>query len=226
MVKIIRPMKGVMTSTGPNHIPTLQEVRHMADQDSKIPYGFCQCGCGQKTRISPETSKRHGYIKGEPIRFIRYHHMRIRYIWPERFWDKVNITEGCWLWTADHNGRYGIAILPGRKRIFAHRASWELANGPIPKDMFVCHKCDNPLCVRPDHLFLGTPYDNVQDMIHKGRTNWPKGEVQGNSKLTEIQVRAILKDPRPYVLIAKDYKIGPDSISRIKNGKRWKHIER
>ena len=87
----------------------------------------------------------------------------------KRFWSKVNKTDGCWEWTAYLNkqgyGRYGI----GSNVYRAHRLAFEEAYGPIPEGMFVCHKCDNPSCVRPDHLFLGTNSDNLKDCSAKGR---------------------------------------------------------
>ena len=88
----------------------------------------------------------------------------------DRFWSKVDTSGECWTWTADLDdhgyGRLGI----GRKRIEpAHRVAWTLANGPIPEGLRVLHHCDNPPCVRPDHLFLGTQADNMADMMAKGR---------------------------------------------------------
>jgi HNH endonuclease len=87
----------------------------------------------------------------------------------ERFWPKVEKTDGCWYWTAscDPCG-YGHFSIDGKLHS-AHRVSWELAYGPIPDRLDVLHKCDNPPCVRPDHLFLGTHTDNMVDMISKGR---------------------------------------------------------
>jgi hypothetical protein len=86
----------------------------------------------------------------------------------ERFWKKVNKTDGCWLWTATRIGRYGGFRFEGRSRT-AHRVSWELAFGPIPDGLQVLHHCDTPLCVNPQHLFLGTPLDNARDRDSKGR---------------------------------------------------------
>ncbi len=88
----------------------------------------------------------------------------------ERFWSKVRITPGCWEWTAAVNhGGYGLFQYTSRSCRRAHRVSYELAYGPIPKGMVVMHKCDNPPCVNPDHLELGTMADNNRDKGQKGR---------------------------------------------------------
>lgn len=106
----------------------------------------------------------------------------------ERFWQKVNKTENCWEWTAQivfGYGKFRLEPRPAPPR-HAHRVSYEWAYGPIPKGLLVCHHCDNPRCVRPDHLFLGTHKDNTEDMMSKGR-----GNFHGATKLTDIQVLEI-----------------------------------
>ena len=87
----------------------------------------------------------------------------------ERFWRKVVKTETCWLWTGAHlPAGYGMIGMPGGgPNVLTHRFSYELHYGPIPDGLLVCHKCDNPPCVRPDHLYAGTQQDNVSDMIAK-----------------------------------------------------------
>lgn len=93
----------------------------------------------------------------------------------ERFMSKVVVPfgdpDGCWWWTANSDARgYGfLSTTHGAAPQRAHRAAWELANGPIPDGMDVCHHCDNPSCVRPSHLFLGTARDNLRDASAKGR---------------------------------------------------------
>ena len=109
------------------------------------------------------------------------------------FWQKVDRSGGddaCWEWLAGTRGGYGLMRWRG-KTTSAHRVSWELAHGSIPDGLDVLHSCDNPRCVYPAHLFLGTHQDNMVDMLRKGRGNKPSGEKNGNSKLTDAQVAEI-----------------------------------
>jgi hypothetical protein len=91
----------------------------------------------------------------------------------EALWSRVRKTEGCWEWTGSQlRRRYGIFSFRGTNH-YAHRTAWELAFGPIPADKRVLHRCDNPPCCRPDHLFLGTQSENLLDMMAKGRRIYP-----------------------------------------------------
>ena len=142
----------------------------------------------------------------------------------ERFWGRVEpITEsGCMIWMGHvgHAGYGHIGINHKVKR--AHRVAWEEVNGPIPEGMHLCHRCDVPCCVNPDHMFIGTHSDNMADMYKKGRSAF--GEKHGNSKVTESQVIEILSDSRKYNDICADYGITLGTLSAIKNRKTWKHV--
>lgn len=101
----------------------------------------------------------------------------------DRFWAKVDKSEGCWIWTGATLRRgYGAFQLNGRA-CRAHRVAYEMAYGSIPSGLFVCHSCDNPACVRPDHLWLGSAKDNTQDCIAKGRMVGPYNHHHGGYKL-------------------------------------------
>lgn len=134
----------------------------------------------------------------------------------------------CWRW-AGFIDKDGYTVMSCDKRYGAekgHRASWIIHKGPIPKGMFVCHRCDNKECTNPEHLFLGTPADNTKDMIQKNRKCI--GSQVPTSKLNEEQVKAIkilLKLGKSYPKIAKMFNVGINAIIRIKNGETWKHVE-
>ena len=140
----------------------------------------------------------------------------------------VDHVSGCWVWTgATLRGGYGQFQESGRTRQ-AHRGSWEAAFGPIPEGMLVCHKCDNPPCVNPEHLFLGTPADNMLDRDSKGRQRTPKGSNNGSAKLSEHDVsivKTLLGLGVQGKLLATLYGVTKSTISLIKNGLLWTHIE-
>ncbi len=142
----------------------------------------------------------------------------------------------CWE-TKQHltKGGYGrVWIYP--KMVYAHRVAWELTNGKIPPGMVICHKCDNPPCCNPDHLFLGTHLDNMADAKNKGRNSHGPvmyGSHHPLSKLTEKDVQDIIKDyvPTPrkksdnnIPALAKRYGVARSLIHRIIKGKSWPHI--
>lgn len=145
----------------------------------------------------------------------------------ERFWPKVKKSSACWEWVGARNSKgYGLLLVDGRSSL-AHRVSWILSGQPIPTGLCVLHQCDNPPCVRPSHLFVGTMKDNVRDMFTKGRDNHARGEQHPGAKLTERDVRSIRERKAQGVMpkhIAAEFKIGLAQIHSICTNKRWKHI--
>lgn len=147
----------------------------------------------------------------------------------ERFWAKVSKTETCWLWTA-YTDDWGYGQIGrgrcGERKIRAHRVSWTLHFGPIPNGLFVLHSCDNPPCVRPDHLWLGTNADNNRDAASKGRSAC--GESNGQSKLTEHQVKMIrrLRATTTFTQaqIARRFGIAQSMVSMIERRHKWKRV--
>jgi hypothetical protein len=139
------------------------------------------------------------------------------------FLSKVEKTESCWEWKGTINRRgYGRMRHKG-VNTHAHRVSYKLYRGEIPRDMLVCHKCDNPSCVNPEHLFIGSHKDNMEDRQTKQRQ--AKGEKIGLSKLTNEQVRKIRVDNRSTRKIARDYGVHHSQIARIKTHEAWAHVK-
>jgi len=135
----------------------------------------------------------------------------------------VVMPSGCIEWAGPRDpNRYG-RIAVGHKTKLAHRVAYERSIGPIPDGMHVCHHCDNPPCINPDHLFLGTNYDNIQDRLRKGRPpSGCRGENHNKCKLTEAQVLKIRNDTRPLKIIAAEYGITPQNAGDIRARRTWK----
>lgn len=156
--------------------------------------------------------------------------------------------ESCYEWQSSigTNG-YGLFYFRGRSA-HAHRVAWELANGPIPDGLFVCHHCDNPRCVRVDHLFLGTPEDNIHDMLAKGRARFtgPRNPARGErhgfygrpdrpargtrnaaAKISEITVRLIRSRcdaGETKSAVARDLGLGRNVVTRVARRETWQHV--
>jgi hypothetical protein len=137
---------------------------------------------------------------------------------------------GCWLWTGRTKGHgYGQLWKARGKTWLAHRVSYAAFVGPIPKGMFVCHKCDTPSCVNPSHLFLGTHSDNMRDSCAKGRRDHIKpptyyGEAHPNTTLTAVQVREIRASERKSKELAAIYNVTQWTINNIRSGKTWRFV--
>lgn len=146
----------------------------------------------------------------------------------QRFWAKVQKTEACWLWTAGTRNGYGRYSLGSKSEGVqsAHRFSYELHKGKIPLGLYVCHTCDNKLCVNPDHLYAGSAKDNMKDSVERNRLNPAKGSRNGQSVLTEEEVtrlRAqIPKGAAAKQKLAEEYGVSLSTIYKIAQQRRWR----
>lgn len=149
----------------------------------------------------------------------------------KRFWSHVDKTQTCWLWTGPQNGKgYGVVKDLNRVQHYVHRISWILANGEIPEKLHVLHQCDVCNCVRPSHLFLGTPQTNHQDMKNKNRQyenyahNPPRGSKHRRVVLTENEVRQIRKSfaaGETLSKLAKKFQVSHSCASHIVHRRSW-----
>lgn len=169
----------------------------------------------------------------------------------KRFWEKVDkrSTNECWEWKAHTVRGYGVFALTHFKSVRANRFSYELEYGKIPNGMLVCHTCDNPKCVNPKHLFLGTHQDNMTDKVNKGRQakgdkhgaklhperfqflhakGAPQGSKNTRTHLTEnnvIEIKKLLKTNISMAAIGKKFGVTRFVIWKIKVGLAWSHIK-
>ena len=143
---------------------------------------------------------------------------------PDSFWARVDRTGDCWLWKGCQTKGYGVVARSGRQT-YAHRYAHEITHGPIPKGSYVCHRCDQPLCCRPEHLFLGSQTDNMRDAAAKGRV--ARGERNGQAKLTEDAVREIRARRaagEKLTDLARQYGVVFGIVSAIAHRRIWRHV--
>jgi len=166
---------------------------------------------------------------GKPLKTLQVQHHGL----PEsvRFLRRVDKTpsSGCWLWTASRIGGnkwHGQWRNGEGQHELSHRAAWRMFVGEIPEGMFVLHRCDDPICVNPAHLFLGTQTDNLNDMWAKKRAR-PKqslGEKHGMSKLTSEMVREIRDSKETGVALSRKFGVTPTTICDVRKRRIWNHI--
>ncbi len=163
-----------------------------------------------------------------------------------RFWANIQTTESCWIWVGTRACRGYGAISIDRKRWRAHRLSWAIHNGTIPDGLYICHRCDNPPCVNPEHLFAGTQKDNIADCVRKGRFSRSIGERTRNnrrrrgfhrtkaighdhynSKLTLENVLEIRSTPPKWgeqSRLARKFGVTKSSIRDVLSRRCWGHV--
>lgn len=144
---------------------------------------------------------------------------------PEKFWKRVNKTEYCWIWMGAHQkDGYGI-LTYHQKGYLAHRLSYELCNGLIPDGLYVCHTCDNPSCVNPSHLYLGTQSDNMKDRARRGRNNQTRAN-HPRAKFSEKEIEIIRTNYTgmrgEQRRLARKYNVAESTIRSIVKFINWK----
>ena len=145
-----------------------------------------------------------------------------------RFWSKVEKRSGaeCWPWLASKahfgHGQFKVGGKHG-SCVHAHRVAWELTFGDIPAGAVVRHRCDNPPCVNPAHLVIGTQDDNINDRVRRGRS--AAGDKHGRAKLTSADVANIRLSQEPISILAKNYGVNRETVRAAKSGRNWKALE-
>jgi len=186
----------------------------------ELPVVPCACGCGEMIVPIDKWGRARTYVSGHnvlsPIE--------------QRFWGKVRKSEGCWEWQASRAkrvngwGDYGRIRLNGAT-LLAHRVSWELANGPIPDGMLIRHTCDNPPCVNPAHLVLGTAHDNNLDMLERGRAT--NGERNSQTRLSVeqvIEMRRLWEQGASGNVLAQKFSVTRGYAYAVIKRRAWGHI--
>jgi hypothetical protein len=172
---------------------------------TQVPYGYCHCGCGQKTTIPKKSAASRGIQAGVPIRFVKGHNRRSS---PVDY--KVDEATGCWLWqrSITRDG-YGQRWCPERRMTMkAHRWYYLEHVGPIPEGMHIDHVCQTTTCVNPEHLEVVSALENLRRSRH--------------SKLSMEIAREIRASPEEGVVLAKRYGVAASVISAIRTGRTWK----
>jgi len=192
--------------------------------ESKKTAKFCSVKCiryqGDKDKLKTVRSKGFWQNATEEQKFNRL---------KDKYEELVVKNDGCWSWKRKLMKNGYASLNQGRtKVILAHRLSWMIHNGPIINNSFVLHKCDNPPCSNPEHLFLGTPKDNSDDMISKNRKKVSSGIKHYNVKLTVdkvIEIKTLIKEGFSQGFLGRKFNVSPSTIQNISDGKTWKNIK-
>lgn len=176
-------------------------------QEPTYGYGLCECGCGEKTAISPCTSNWYGYVKGEPRRFVCGHQSR-------KPGPRYTVEEsGCWIWRHNFN-RAGYPLWPTGQP--AHRAMWEEAFGPIPEGMHLHHRCRDIRCVNPAHLEVICPSEHSRKHARERTAITPEHvrEIRAATPWTRTTAREL----------AARFGVSADMVWNIRSGRTWSHV--
>lgn len=179
---------------------------------------LCACGCGRPIPPGSRVTTR----RGKPACLAGHYPNRPK-LKPDDLWLRVAIGDGCWEWTGPRGTKgYGLIQIAGVSHA-THRLSWELKHGLIPDGLCILHRCDNPPCVRPSHLFLGTPGDNNRDTSAKGRNKY--GEAHGRSKLTidqAVAIRSRRLAGESVSSLSREFDIARGVVRQIAAGTLWR----
>lgn len=202
-------------------------ARSSPNTHAHLPCGICGTNVTEPSSRSRYRKRGHGYCShpchGEAKRRAANERRATRFL--SRV--KKGAPDECWPYQGYKLRGYGYVTEGAGKACSAHRYMYRLVFGEVPNDKVVCHKCDNPPCCNPNHLWLGSNAENVQDMWRKGRGKQavpPKGEAHMSAKLTEADVRFIRTSKEPRPALAKRYGVDWSSIDKIQKGKTWKHV--
>ena len=173
-----------------------------------IPLGLCQCGCGQKTKISPVTSHTYGHVKGQPVRYVPGHHAKI--MDDDRY--TVDSATGCWNFRGrPNNDGYCMFVKDGVTHL-AHRYFYEKHRGPIPEGMEPDHLCRNRRCMNPDHLEAVT---HTENMRRASATILTVDAVSEIKRLPNVKAR----------ILAERFGVKKCTIDAVRCGKNWKDVQ-